>query len=183
MPDITGRLTPHRGRRNRYRIGEESGDIFEEDDEFDGMTLTVEVHSDAEAMRMVETLAGSTGWYIIDSAPRDGSQVDLLCEAIRDDGTGFEPRRHVRFTACHWGGETWQQGGIWIDERNNLRPGFWRRVPELPFSLRDEWPECTRCHDYGPFLLTPLGAERLCPHCLREVEDELRDIAEGIDGY
>lgn len=40
----------------RYRLGAECGDLFEEGDDFDGLTLTVEVRSMEEGRRMIEAL-------------------------------------------------------------------------------------------------------------------------------
>lgn len=43
--EITGRLTPIPGMDQRFRIGQSCGDTFDEEDDFDGYTLTVEVDS------------------------------------------------------------------------------------------------------------------------------------------
>lgn len=50
--ELIGHLTGPRQQRLRYRIGESCGDLFEEDDDFDGLTLTVELPSleDGEAI-------------------------------------------------------------------------------------------------------------------------------------
>lgn len=41
--ETTGRLSPIPGMDHRFRIGTSCGDTFEEEDDFDGYTLTVEV--------------------------------------------------------------------------------------------------------------------------------------------
>ena len=37
------------GIKRRWIVGEECGDVFQEGDEFDGITVTIELHSAAEA--------------------------------------------------------------------------------------------------------------------------------------
>ncbi len=51
MSEIVGTIGPL-----RYRLGDECGDIFAEDDDFDGLTLTVEVRDEAEGRRLIEAL-------------------------------------------------------------------------------------------------------------------------------
>lgn len=51
MTDDTGMIGPL-----RYRLGLECGDLFEEGDEFDGLTLTVECRDDADGQRMIAAL-------------------------------------------------------------------------------------------------------------------------------
>lgn len=54
MNEIVGKIGPL-----RYRLGDECGDIFAEDDDFDGVTLTVEVRDEAEGRRLIEALRGA----------------------------------------------------------------------------------------------------------------------------
>lgn len=49
--EITGTIGPL-----RYRFGHESGDLFEEGDDFDGLTLTIEVRHAIEAMNLVRLI-------------------------------------------------------------------------------------------------------------------------------
>lgn len=45
----------------RWIIGEECGDVFNEDDDFDGITLTVEIKSREEAQAIAMALFGQGG--------------------------------------------------------------------------------------------------------------------------
>lgn len=51
MSEIIGTIGPL-----RFRLGDECGDVFEEGDDFDGLTLTVEVRDEAEGRRLIEAL-------------------------------------------------------------------------------------------------------------------------------
>ena len=42
------------GLERHYRIGHERGDLFYEDVDFDGLTLTLELHSVAEGLAIVD---------------------------------------------------------------------------------------------------------------------------------
>jgi hypothetical protein len=44
----------------RWSVAEHSGDMFEEDDDFDGIALTIEIHSQAEWDAVESALA--KGW-------------------------------------------------------------------------------------------------------------------------
>lgn len=52
MSEIIGTIGPL-----RYRLGKECGDTFVEDDDFDGLTLTVEVRDWAEGWRLIAALS------------------------------------------------------------------------------------------------------------------------------
>lgn len=54
MSEIVGTIGPL-----RYRLGNECGDVFAEGDDFDGLTLTVEVRDEAEGRRLIEALRGA----------------------------------------------------------------------------------------------------------------------------
>lgn len=54
MSEIIGTIGPL-----RYRLGDECGDIFEVDDDYDGLTLTVEVRDEAEGRRLIAALRGA----------------------------------------------------------------------------------------------------------------------------
>lgn len=56
MNEIVGKIGPL-----RFRLGDECGDVFVEDEDFDGMTLTVEVRDEAEGWRLIEALRGAVG--------------------------------------------------------------------------------------------------------------------------
>ena len=42
LVELTGLVTVAPGHQRRYRIGHDSGDVFSEDDDYDGVTLTIE---------------------------------------------------------------------------------------------------------------------------------------------
>ena len=46
------------GVKRRWIVGEECGDVFQEGDEFDGITVTIELHSAAEARAVTAALLG-----------------------------------------------------------------------------------------------------------------------------
>ena len=54
--EITGTISTSRHRDVRYRIGRESGDLFEEDQDFDGITLTIEVSGRDDALAMLKAI-------------------------------------------------------------------------------------------------------------------------------
>jgi hypothetical protein len=54
--EITGTISTSRHREVRYRAGHECGDLFEEGDEFDGFTLTIEVSGRDDALAMLEAI-------------------------------------------------------------------------------------------------------------------------------
>jgi hypothetical protein len=56
--EITGTITTPRHEAVRYRIGQESGNVFTEDEEFDGLTLTIEVSGRRDAMAMLRAIGG-----------------------------------------------------------------------------------------------------------------------------
>lgn len=58
LPDeISGVVDVYPGQPRRYRIGHESGDLFEENDNFDGVTLTVEAMSIDDAQSILTGLS------------------------------------------------------------------------------------------------------------------------------
>lgn len=59
--EIVGTLTDARFPAWRYRIGGESGDVFETDDDFDGTALTIEVDGVEEGQRLFEAIAAYLG--------------------------------------------------------------------------------------------------------------------------
>jgi hypothetical protein len=54
--EITGTLSTSRHAVVRYRAGHESGELFAEGDEYDGLTLTIEISGAADAMAMLEAI-------------------------------------------------------------------------------------------------------------------------------
>tara|TARA_R110002051_G_C8754381_1_gene500681 strand:+ start:2995 stop:3210 length:216 start_codon:yes stop_codon:yes gene_type:complete len=54
--DVTGTISTDRHRTVRFRAGSEYGDLFEENVEFDGYTLTIEVSGEADALAMIEAI-------------------------------------------------------------------------------------------------------------------------------
>lgn len=55
--DIIGVASNSRNRRIRWRAGPECGDeLFEDGVEFDGLTLTVEVSGEEDALAMIEAI-------------------------------------------------------------------------------------------------------------------------------
>lgn len=54
--DVTGTISTDRHSAVRFRAGAECGDVFEEDVEFDGYTLTIEVSGESDALAMVEAI-------------------------------------------------------------------------------------------------------------------------------
>jgi hypothetical protein len=57
-PEIVSTLIKPNGLETPYRIGNDSGDVFEEGDDFDGMTLTIAVTSAEEAQAMIAAIEG-----------------------------------------------------------------------------------------------------------------------------
>jgi hypothetical protein len=54
--EMTGTISTSRHRAVRWRAGRESGDLFEEGDEFDGFTLTIEISGRDDALAMLEAI-------------------------------------------------------------------------------------------------------------------------------
>ncbi|MBO9459011.1 hypothetical protein [Labrenzia sp. R5_0] len=54
--EMTGVISNSRNRAIRFRAGSECGELFEEDVEFDGLTLTVEVSGKEDALAMIEAI-------------------------------------------------------------------------------------------------------------------------------
>lgn len=54
--DISGTIRTNRHERVRYRFGNECGDVFKEDDDFDGTTLTIECADWKEANDMLAAI-------------------------------------------------------------------------------------------------------------------------------
>lgn len=72
--EVTGLILGPHGRSVRYRIGRESGDVFSEGEEFDGLTLTIEVPSLEGAQTLVakmNSIGGSGLW------PRPNTDTEL----------------------------------------------------------------------------------------------------------
>ena len=59
--EITGTISTARHAVVRYRACHESGDIFEEGDDYDGLTLTIEVSGRDDALAMLEAIRKATG--------------------------------------------------------------------------------------------------------------------------
>lgn len=59
--EITGTISTERHEVVRYRAGHESGDIFEEDVDYDGFTLTIEVSGHDDALAMLDAIRSATG--------------------------------------------------------------------------------------------------------------------------
>ena len=57
--ELTGTIRTTRHAQVRYRAGHESGDLFEEGDEFDGLTLTIEISGIEDARAMIEAIEAS----------------------------------------------------------------------------------------------------------------------------
>ena len=55
--EISGTISTGRHRVVRYRAGHECGELFEEGQEFDGFTLTIEVSGHDDAMAMLRTIS------------------------------------------------------------------------------------------------------------------------------
>lgn len=56
--ELTGTTSTARHRAVRYRAGHESGDMFEPDVEYDGLTLTIEVSGRDDALAMIDAISG-----------------------------------------------------------------------------------------------------------------------------
>ncbi|AKG94540.1 hypothetical protein Shpa_29 [Paracoccus phage Shpa] len=55
--EMTGTISTARHQVVRYRAGHESGDLFEEGQDFDGLTLTIEVADAADARAMLNAIS------------------------------------------------------------------------------------------------------------------------------
>ncbi len=73
---------------------------------------------------MTTTRASDTGWRPIDTAPRDGTRVDLW--VIHPDRPGY------RETDCRW--ETDDEGSEWFDRRGGMVEGF--KILDQPYLIR-----------------------------------------------
>lgn len=56
IPEIIGIFGTRRHAAVRFRVGAECGDLFEEGDDFDGLTLTIEVRDYADAAAMLAAI-------------------------------------------------------------------------------------------------------------------------------
>jgi hypothetical protein len=74
MSEIIGKIGPL-----RFRLGDECGDVFADDDDFDGLTLTVEVRDEAEGRRLIEALRGAV------------ERPDPLGEALNSGDGAYRP--------------------------------------------------------------------------------------------
>jgi hypothetical protein len=59
--EITGTISTERHAVVRYRAGHQSGEMFEEGDDFDGFTLTIEVSGRDDALAMLDAIRKATG--------------------------------------------------------------------------------------------------------------------------
>jgi hypothetical protein len=60
MPDL---VLPINMKGRRWAVGEKHGDVFEDDEDFDGFTLVIELRSAAEARDIVRAmLAADADW-------------------------------------------------------------------------------------------------------------------------
>jgi hypothetical protein len=57
--ELTGTISTPRHGTVRYRAGFESGDLFEEGDNFEGLTLTIEVSGQDDALAMIKAIKGT----------------------------------------------------------------------------------------------------------------------------
>ena len=57
--EMTGTISTARHQVVRYRAGHESGDLFEEGQDFDGLTLTIEVADAADAQAMLDAISAA----------------------------------------------------------------------------------------------------------------------------
>lgn len=75
--EMTGTISTARHQVVRYRAWHESGDLFEEGQDFDGLTLTIEVADAADAQAMLDAISSR-------AAPADDlrAENELLREAI-----------------------------------------------------------------------------------------------------
>lgn len=58
--DIVGTIIKHNGLETPYRIGNSSGEVFAEGEDFDGITLTIAVESQDEAEAILAILHEAT---------------------------------------------------------------------------------------------------------------------------
>ena len=54
--DIAGVIQTSRHERVRYRAGSESGEVFVQGEDFDGLTLTIEVAGRDDALAMIRAI-------------------------------------------------------------------------------------------------------------------------------
>lgn len=59
--EITGLVAPLPDTLCRYRIGREIGEIFDEGDEYDGLTLTIEIDTVDQGLAFVAALREGLG--------------------------------------------------------------------------------------------------------------------------
>lgn len=54
--EMTGVISTSRHGAVRWRAGHECGELFEEGQDFDGLTLTIEISGKADALAMLEAI-------------------------------------------------------------------------------------------------------------------------------
>ena len=105
--EMTGTISTARHQVVRYRAGHESGDLFEEGQEFDGLTLTIEVADVADARAMLDAISrratpaddlrAAEPDYCYDPDDWENTQTwdarHELAESILDYGRDKEPAR------------------------------------------------------------------------------------------
>jgi len=88
------------------------------------------------ALAAIDAPGESDGWLPIESAPKDGTRIDLWAEGKR--WTDARWGKHDPDSDCPWGPEHW----IWVhgEDRNSFRypePTHWRPLPAPPAQGRE----------------------------------------------
>ena len=146
--EIRGTISNGRNRSIRFRAGHESGDIFEQDVDFDGYTLTVEVSGEDDALTMIEAIKGigediGQDWYARRGELCEGQVFRLragylvkLDRRVPGDGTAW-------YVADRW-------QGSWAYLDSTIEPGDLREMVTDP-DAEDEMADwdgegsCPKC--------------------------------------
>lgn len=81
----------------RYAVHHEHGDVFERDDDFDGLTVTIELRSDAEEEQVIKALDAQfrtsgqmpAAWRHPDEYGLSDDVVQVLCEVTLPQTASF----------------------------------------------------------------------------------------------
>lgn len=97
MSDETTGARTFAGRMRRFRIGFECGEVFEQDEDFDGVTLTIEITAPQDGENLLRILAG---WEPVPDNPIAAEVQARIAareaeRAKRDDTTAPAWRRRL----------------------------------------------------------------------------------------
>ena len=96
--EMTGTISTARHQVVRYRAGHESGDLFEEGQDFDGLTLTIEVADAADAQAMLDAIS----WRPLTKAQRMEAAPHVPAKFIDDLAEHGSPAELVAALQREW---------------------------------------------------------------------------------